>query len=43
MTAVFKMFIRCPNGLAKIHLNIEVVQSWRRGPVAHSLCSVQEE
>lgn len=43
MTAMFKMFIRCPNGLAKIHLNIEVVQSWKCGSVAHSLCSVHEE
>lgn len=43
MAAMFKMFIRCPNGLAKIHLNTEVVQGWRRGSVAHSSSSVHRE
>lgn len=42
IAAMFKMFIRCPNGLAKIHLNIEEVRGWRRGSAVHSLSGVHK-
>lgn len=41
IAAMFKMFIRCPNGLAKIHLNIEV-RGWRHCSAVHSLSSVHK-